>query len=183
MADAPRTQSPVSDKLQVNRLPQKGVTVTLEADDAQRAALARAHDLVSVEHFSATLTALPWKDEGVRVSGKVEADITQLCGVTMEPIAARIDEDVEALFVPEGSHLSRADHQGGEIVIDPEGEDIPEPFKGDRIDIGALAEEFFVLGIDPYPRKEGVALDTPEETEEEKTGPLYEGLKRLRQKG
>lgn len=183
MADAPRTQSPVSDRLQVNRLPQKGVTVTLEADDAQRAALARAHNLVSVEHFSATLTAHPWRGEGVRVTGKVEADITQACVVTMEPMPARIDEDVEALFVPEGSRLSRADHEGGEIVMEPEGDDVPEPFTGNRIDIGALAEEFFALGIDPYPRKESATLDVPEEPEDEKAGPLHEGLKPLRQKG
>lgn len=183
MVERPHTQSPVSDRLQVKHLPQKGVTVTLEADDAQRAALARAHDLVSVERFFATLAVRPWRGEGVRVSGKVEADVTQLCVVTMEPIPAQIDEDVEALFVPEGSRLSRADHEGGEIVLEPEGGDVPEPFAGDRVDVGALAEEFFALGIDPYPRKENAALEVPDEPEDKEAGPLHEGLKRLRRKG
>lgn len=39
------------------------------------------------------------------------------------------------------------------MILDAEGEDGPEPFSGDAIDVGQLAEEFFALGIDPYPRK------------------------------
>ena len=51
-------------------------------------------------------------------------------------------------------------------------------------DVGALAEEFFALAIDPYPRKGGAALD-PVEKEDEKDehfGPLHEKLKSLREK-
>ncbi|MCT7375846.1 YceD family protein [Chelativorans salis] len=185
MADPVRTQSPVSYQLQVNRLPQKGTTVAIEADAAQRAALADAHDLLSVQRFYAELAVRPWKGDGVRVTGRVEADITQACVVTLEPLVARIDEEVSALFVPEGSRLARADYESGEIVVEAEGEDLPEAFTGDRIDLGALAEEFFALGIDPYPRKSTAALDLPaeEEGKEEGSGPLHEGLKKLREKG
>ncbi|MFC6489929.1 YceD family protein [Nitratireductor sp. GCM10026969] len=174
--------SPVSYPLRVNRLPEKGTTVTIEADSAQRAALARLHDLLSVERFRAELTVRPWKAGGVRVLGRVEADIMHSCVVTLEPIAGRIDEDIAATFVPEGSRLARVEHEGGELVLDPEGEDPPEPFIGDSLDIGALAEEFFVLGIDPYPRKEGVKLDPPEEEAPAKAdaGPLARELKKLR---
>ena len=40
--------SPVSFKLHVGRLPQKGMPVTIEADAAQREALAAWHGLISV---------------------------------------------------------------------------------------------------------------------------------------
>ncbi|TIV50461.1 MAG: DUF177 domain-containing protein, partial [Mesorhizobium sp.] len=74
---------------------------------------------------------------------------------------AHIDEPVEALFLPEQSKLGREGFEGGgEIVLDADGPDSPETFSGDTIDVGALAEQFFGLAIDPYPRKPGASLDT-----------------------
>jgi len=102
----------------------------------------------------------PWKRNGVKVSGSVEADITQACIVTLEPVAAHIDEAVEALFLPEQSKLGRQGFEGGgEILLDAEGPDSPETFSGDTIDVGALAEQLFGLAIDPYPRKPGASLE------------------------
>lgn len=178
-------KSPVSFKLQVGNLPAKGTTVTIDAAPAQRAEMSRVHGLLSVERFHAELTARPWKKEGVRVTGQVEAEVTQACVVTLEPLAVRISEPVTALFLPEGSRLARADRDEGEIVLEPEGEDPPEPFQGDTLDMGAIAEEFFALALDPYPRKEGAPLQitTEDEVEEVEAGPLYEKLKKLRGSG
>ncbi|MCT8990797.1 DUF177 domain-containing protein [Chelativorans sp. SCAU2101] len=180
MARDPVT-SPVSYELNVSRLPAKGITITMEADTAQRVALARTHGLLSVEFFSTELLVRPWRGDGVRVTGRVTADMTQACVVTLEPLAARVDEEISAVFIPEGSKLARIEGESGEIVIEPEGADLPETFSGDTIDLGALAEEFFALGIDPYPRKEGAAFDiTAEPPEEAAAGPLQEALMRLR---
>lgn len=154
------TSSPVSFKANVGRLPHKGLPVVIDADAAQRAALAQEHELLSVENYRAELLVAPWKRNGVKVSGRVEADITQACIVTLEPVAAHIDEEVEALFLPEQSKLGRQGFEGGgEILIDAEGADSPETFSGDTIDVGALAEQFFGLAIDPYPRKSGASLE------------------------
>ena len=107
-----------------------------------------------------------WKRNGVKVSGRVEADITQACIVTLDPVAAHIDEPVEALLLPEDSKLGRQGFEGGgEILLDADGPDSPETFSGDTIDVGALAEQFFALAIDPYPRKSGASLDAGGETE------------------
>lgn len=177
-------KSPVSFDLQVAKLPPKGTTVTFEATPSQRAELAKIHNLLSVERFFAELTAWPWKGDGVRVVGRVEADVTQSCIVTLEPLAAHIDEPVSTIFVPEGSRLARPEQEDGEIIVEPEGEDLPEPFTGNSIDVGALAEEFFSLGIDPYPRKEGAPTGIrTEEPGEVEAGPLYEKLKKLRGNG
>lgn len=156
-------RSPVSFAAHVARLPQKGMPVSIEADAAQRAALARAHGLVSVERYRAELLVTPWRRNGVRVSGRVEADITQPCVVTLEPVTAHIDAPVEGLFLPEDSKLGRQGFgAGGEILLDAEGPDAPETFSGDTIDVGQLAEEFFGLAIEPYPRKPGARLDADE---------------------
>ncbi len=153
------TRSPVSFPANVARLPQKGLPVVVDADEAQRAALAEAHGLLSVERYRADLLVTKWKRNGVKVSGRVEADITQACIVSLEPVEAKIDEEVEAVFLPEDSKLGREGfHAGGEILLDAEGPDAPETFSGDSIDVGALAEEFFGLAIDPYPRKSGVSV-------------------------
>ena len=159
--------SPVSFAVNVAHLPQKGLPVSLEADAAQRAALAAEHGLLSVEDYRADLLVTSWKRNGVKVSGRVEADITQECVVTLEPVAAHIDEAVEAVFLPQDSKLGRLGFEsGGEIMLDAEGPDSPETFSGDTIDVGALAEQFFALAIDPYPRKPGAALDAAQEGEE-----------------
>ena len=58
-------------------------------------------------------------------------------------------------LVPAGSPFARrSDDQvtGGEIMVDPEGEDPPEEFEGEEIDVGHYAEEFFALALDDYPR-------------------------------
>ncbi|RUW17620.1 MULTISPECIES: DUF177 domain-containing protein [unclassified Mesorhizobium] len=156
-----KPQSPISFVANVARLPQKGLPVLIEADERQRAALAAEYDLLSVERYRAELLVASWKRNGVKVSGRVEADITQACIVTLDPVAAHIDEPVEALFLPEQSKLGREGFEGGgEIVLDADGPDSPETFSGDTIDVGALAEQFFGLAIDPYPRKPGASLDT-----------------------
>ncbi len=163
-------KSPVSFIAHVARLPHNGLPVTIEADAAQRQALADEHGLLSVEGYRADLLVTPWKRHGVKVTGTVEADITQACVVTLDPVRAHIEEAVEGLFLPEDSKLGRLGFEGGgEILLDAEGPDSPETFHGDSVDVGALAEQFFGLAIDPYPRKPGASLDVggdePEETE------------------
>ncbi|WP_113154898.1 DUF177 domain-containing protein [Nitratireductor sp. OM-1] len=177
-------KSPVSFEVNVHRLPRKGMPVEINADENQRRALAAEHDLVSVERYVAAMTVRPWKADGVRIIGKVEADITQSCVVTLEPVTTHIEEEVSATLVPEGSRLARNDIDGGEFVLDAEGPDMPEPFQGSIIDVGALAEEFFALGIDPYPRKPGAVIDAPDAGDDapKEAGPLYEGLRKLGQK-
>lgn len=158
--------SPVSFMANVARLPQKGLPVVIDADARQRAALASEHELLSVESYRAELLVEPWKRNGVKVSGRVRADITQACIVTLDPVEAHIDELVDALFLPEQSKLGRQGFDGGgEILLDAEGPDGPETFSGDAIDVGALAEQFFGLAIDPYPRKQGVSLEAAGDAE------------------
>ena len=150
---------------------------------AQR--LAADHGLLSVESWRAELLVAPWKRNGVKVSGEVEADITQQCVVTLEPIEARISEEVSGLYFPEDSKLGRLGfHAAGEVHLDAEGPDSPETFSGETIDVGALAEEFFGLAIDPYPRKRRrlARRSRRSRTIREIHGPLHEKLNSLRRK-
>ncbi|MGB3502328.1 MAG: DUF177 domain-containing protein [Mesorhizobium sp.] len=151
-------KSPISYSIDIKRLPQKGFPVTVKPTEKELAALAAEHGLIAVGSFEAELLARDWKRTGVIVTGRVRAEIVQECVVTLEPISALIDQQIEATFVPEGSPLARPADPDGEMFFDLDGPDSPEVFEGDKIDVGALAEEIFALAIDPYPRKQGAEL-------------------------
>lgn len=154
----------------------KGTTIKIAADDKELAQLAHNHELLSVASFKAEILVTPWKKHGLKLRGWIEAQIVQACGVTLEPIDAFIREDINTVFVPENSRLARVSlDESGEMLIDAEGPDMPETFDGDQIDVGAVAEEFFELALDPYPRKieaEYVEIiDTEDEEAEEDIKP------------
>jgi uncharacterized metal-binding protein YceD (DUF177 family) len=149
----------LSYKVSVNRLPQRGMPVRLEANERERAELARDHGLVEVKSFAADLMVAKWRNDGVKVTGTLSADIVQTCSITLEPMDAHVENDIDAVFVPEHSKLARMETDvNGEILLDAEGPDGPETFAGDQLDVGQVAEEFFELGIDPYPKKPGAEL-------------------------
>lgn len=188
MNSAPAAPSPLAYPINVARLPTRGMPLRIVADEDQRRELADAHGLLTVERLEAELLVTAWKSRGVRVTGRLRAKISQSCVVTLEPVVSRMDEPITAVFAPEGSRLLRPDmDEGGEILLDAEGPDGPEPFTGNEIDAGALVEEFFALAIDPYPRKAGVALEAGEEAAdpdaEEARGPLHDQLRQLKKNG
>lgn len=135
------------------------ITVKFDADAAERKEIASVWDIPAVKSFSGEAAVSRWKRDGVRVKGHVNVRIVQDCVVTLEPVEQTISEDFEALFVPENSRLARREPTDGELIVDPDGADIPETFSGDSIDLGAVAAEFAALAIDPYPRKEGVEFE------------------------
>jgi Large ribosomal RNA subunit accumulation protein YceD len=155
-----KLQGAIPHMVSVARLPQNGMNLKLTANEKERRALAKAHELISVQSFTAELLIKKWRKDGVKITGFVRAEITQSCVVTLEPLTAQIEHVIDAVFVQEGSKLARPPLSAdGEIVIDYDGADVPETFSGDAIDVGGLAEEFFGLAIDPYPRKPGAALE------------------------
>jgi hypothetical protein len=82
--------------------------------------------------------------------------VVQTCVVTLEPVESIIEEAVDLTFQPEGASGGAA---GGLHAVDAE--DPPEMLRDGVVDLGAIATEFLLLGIDPYPRKPGVVFDAP----------------------
>jgi uncharacterized metal-binding protein YceD (DUF177 family) len=164
---------PFSYPVKVGHISANPVTVKLSADEKELAGLARLWKVVSVESLSSELQIARWKKDGVRLRGHVNAKLTQSCVVTLDPVVSEISEDIEQIYVPEGSKLARqVFDESGELILDPDGDDLPETFVGDTIDVGATIAEIVALGIDPYPRKGGVEF-TPhiESTEEQDKKP------------
>lgn len=165
MADSEEflTESCLSFPVNVRSLPPKGLALTLQTNEKERAALARVHGLLAVRSFAAALQLRPWQKRGVELSGQIDAVIEQQCVITAEPVENTVQKRFEAYFVPQESRLAKprsrqAEHETVELLLDPEGEDAPEIFSGGILDAGAVAEEFFELAIDPYPRQAGAVL-------------------------
>ena len=139
----PAVASPLSRPIRVDDLPPDGIEVTLEAAPEEREALARAFKLPAIHALAGTfrLTGTP---SHVRVSGRIDATINQICVVTLDPFDSDVQEDVGAEFAARGTTSIRR------------GEDPPDEIVNGTVDLGALTAEFLALAVDPYPRKPGV---------------------------
>ena len=131
-------------------------TVRISAAPDDLARLEKQWGVPDVKSFTAEVVLGRWKRDGVRVKGHVSVAIDQECVVTLDPVDQQIEEDFEAIFLPENSRLVKRLEEGtSEMFLDPEGPDLPDTFSGDTLDVGAVAAEFAALAIDPYPRKQG----------------------------
>lgn len=148
-------------RLAVADLPPDGRSLTIEASETERAELARELDIPAVHRLVAEIEIKPWSRHGWRMTGRVRAAVTQTCVVTLEPLEAEVDEAVDVKFVPEAEaerYRPKPD-AAGEVDLGAEPEDPPDVFDGVALDPGRVAEEHFMLGLDPYPRKAGVSFD------------------------
>jgi hypothetical protein len=146
----------------VTTLPASGFPLKLRPNAAERAAIAREAGITSLPEFTADILLKRWRRDGVEVSGELEARIEQPCVVTLEPVEQAIHERFRFTYLPERSPLAKpASGLDREIVLDPEGEDPPELFSGDVIDIWPVAFEVLSLNIDPFPRAPEAELPDP----------------------
>ena len=150
---------PFSRVVRVDAIPREGQTVTIEAAPAEREALASFYDLPAVAALTATLRLEPWGRGGAQVTGAVHGALTQICVVSLEPFPATVDEAVDVRFAPETAPESRPQSAKEPLTLSLADEDEPDPVIDGKIDLGALAAEFFALGLDPYPRKPGVTFE------------------------
>lgn len=139
---------------------------TLRPDAEARERIAKALGLQALPMLEADMTVSPWLD-GVEIRGRWSARVGQLCGVTLEPFESDLEGELRLKALPQGSSaLGGADEAGGEVDLDPEGEDPPDVLEGDKIDLGAYVVEDLSLAIDPFPRKPGVEFEAPEQAGE-----------------
>ncbi|MDJ0932296.1 YceD family protein [Breoghania sp.] len=167
----------------IDAVPPAGVDFDRTADEAERARLCEVCDLLEVLRMEAHFTIKPWRKTGFSVKGRVSAEVVQACVVSLEPVKQTVDEEVDVKFAParEADKWREMLDEDGEIIVDPEAEDPPDLFKGNAIEVGALAAEYFALGLDPYPRASGVAFEggEVEETVEEDREIPFAGLKAM----
>ncbi|VFU08255.1 YceD family protein [Methylocella tundrae] len=169
-AEARASEVPnLSRLVEVDNIPDAGLDISVRADAAERAAIAKANGLVAVESLEADLDVVKESAKKFRITGPLRARIVQACVVSLEPFESEIEAQVEAdfqNFVEKAAPRARSARRA-EAEAEPEPSfaaqlDAPDPVVNGRIDVGALVEEFLVLSLDPYPRKPGVQFEGAE---------------------
>ena len=155
----PKSDAPWSVPVAAEDIPEGGLNRAIEAPPDARAALAALADVRAVQALSADfdLTRL---GASVYVSGQVRARVVQTCVVTLEPVENEVDERVDLIFAPGPAGGAAAETAVEVKSLDP-ADGPPEPLVDGKVDLGVVATEFLILGIDPYPRKPDAQFAPP----------------------
>ena len=135
-------------RLPIDRI-RDGERIDLDADTAERGAIAARLGLVSLDRLEAHV-ALSRDGAAVEARGRVKAALAQACVATGEPVAAHIDEPFYLKFVPEPPPAKPDDEvELSEQELDTVFHD------GAAIELGAAIVDSLALALDPYPRSAG----------------------------
>jgi uncharacterized metal-binding protein YceD (DUF177 family) len=147
----PDSLGPLTRPVDIVHMPARGTEVHVHATDEECRALARDFKLPAIRSLTGDYT-LDKTAKGIHVRGTVRADITQTCVATLEDFDSRVEEQVDVDFAtPEGMPAAPP--------TDEHDYEPPDEIVRGKIDLGTLTAEFLALGLDPYPRKPGVAFD------------------------
>ena len=142
--------------------------MAIEADAAERAALAGRFGIVAIDRLSAEV-ALTRNGDRIAASGTLSASVAQSCVATGEPVPESVDEAFRIEFRPQPARTSEED----EIELS-EGELDVVFYDGSAIDIGEAVAETLSLSLEPYPRSANAdeALRQAGVKGEEEAGPF-----------
>jgi len=136
----------------------QALDVAREADPTERAAVAAHLELLSCERFKVRYSLRPLDQGRATLSGDLEADITQSCVVSLEPVESRLRGTIAVELWPDGD-LPASD--GG--TLDALADDVIEPVENGTIDVGRVVLERLADLIDPYPRSPGATFSWTDE--------------------
>jgi hypothetical protein len=155
----------------VEEIAETGRHFDLVADKDVRANVAKIAGLRDLPRFAASFDVTRHGAGGLHVVGRISATVGQSCVVTLEPVANEVEEEIDLLFVPPRPVERKAAAAAAAAALQAKPEkrgserarNEPEPLLGGMVDLGALATEFLILGLDPYPRSPGAVFEPPQE--------------------
>ncbi|MER5170459.1 DUF177 domain-containing protein [Thioclava sp. GXIMD2076] len=151
MTDGTPLEMPWSHPVTVKDLnARKPLRFEISPDKAQRKAIADWADIVSVGTLMFKGELAPAGKHDFILTGKLIAQITQSCVITLEPVPGEVRESVSRRYLRDWVEPTAEE---SEIPEDDSAEALPAV-----IDLAHVALEAFELGLPLYPRKEGVEL-------------------------
>ena len=165
--NAPDSAAPWQVPVAVVEVPETGQHFDLAAAAHVRAAVAKVAGLRELPRVEAYFDVTR-RGGGLHVVGSISATVGQNCVVTLEPLANEVEETIDLIFEPPQGLAASAENEAQQHGVKW---DDPEPLVGGVVDLGALATEFLILGLDPYPRKPGAVFEQPENGKPDK-GPF-----------
>ena len=76
------------------------------------------------------------------VTGNLKAEVTQLCGVTGDPVPESVDFQIEERY-------GLANDEGIDVEVSPDG---VEPLVDGSIDLGEIVAQSLAIAVNPWPR-------------------------------
>jgi uncharacterized metal-binding protein YceD (DUF177 family) len=138
--------------IDLERVAESEVVHDIAATAEERAALAARFGLLAIDQLEARIRLRRTRGRTeLRLVGRIRADVTQACVVTLAPVEATVDEEFTVLY---GTAPVTSD-----VDIDPEANALWEPLPAGPLDVGELVAQELVLALDPYPRASGAVLD------------------------
>jgi uncharacterized metal-binding protein YceD (DUF177 family) len=121
-------------------------TITLAAEPAERAALARRFTLAALDRLEAEVRM---RRDGttIHLRGTLRAAVTQTCVASGEPLPVTLAEDFNLRFEP-----TNTEGTDGEEIGLSEADCDTVFYAGSAIDVGEAVAETLLLALDPFPR-------------------------------
>lgn len=128
-------------------------TFEISPTPAEREALARRFGLISLDALAARGRLEVFaRGRRARLTATLQADVVQACVVTLAPVPAHVEETFSV------DYDRAAASPEGEVLVDPDAADPPDPLPEAGVDVGEAVAEHFGLALDPYPRAPGAEL-------------------------
>ncbi len=162
----------------VTEIPDAGLRQSREATESECARIAEVLDIIACRRLTSDFTIRATGKGHYRLAGKVTADVTQSCVVTVEPVQQVATGDFDVEFWPAGA---LPDVTADEIEALSAAE--IEPIEHGRIDVGRIVFETVSASLDPFPRKPGVEFDSAQGTAGGATISPFAALKKLKDQG
>ncbi len=157
------------------RLSAGGESYQISAKAEERAALAARFELLALGRLDATVKLTPLAGGYYRLAAEFEAEVTQACAITSEPVPARVSESFTLVYGPI--------EEASEIVLDGDAEPV-EPLDDGMIDIGEAVAQQLSLALNPFPRSPEALLEEEADlSDESPRGSPFAALARLRKPG
>lgn len=148
---------PLTWSYRTTEIPQAGLHEGRTATEAERAKVASMLEVVSCERLASDFAIRAVGHGRYRLSGKVTAQLTQSCVVTLDLIAQGVEGVFDVEFWPTG----KLPESGEEEVEALNAAEI-ELIERGLIDAGRIIFETLSASVDPYPRKLGVEFKADE---------------------
>lgn len=166
----------------VTDIPERGLSRSRTATDEERVELARELDIPSCESLSVTYEVKPRRPAGhFTLTGNLEADVTQACVVTLDPVPAKLSETFAIELGPPEALDGEAPGTGEDERIVSSVPDI-EPIEDGRIDVGTIVFGILSAALPQYPRKPGVEFDWVDPKADGDTASPFAALAKLKPK-
>jgi uncharacterized metal-binding protein YceD (DUF177 family) len=136
----------------------KATTFSMSPDAPARAALATELGINEIRKLRFDGDITPQGERDWQLTGTLGATVVQECGVTLDPVVTRIDEQASRSYVANFEEIEATEAQMPE-------DDTIEPIPT-VLDLEVVLSEVLSLALPPFPRAEGAELGQAVYTED-----------------